>query len=891
MASERPPQALRTEYAPAPLGVETERPRFGWRPPDGTDQSGYHVRVATSRAALAEGRADAWDSGAVASDRTTHVAYDGAPLDPATRYHWVVRVDDGDGFGPWSDPATFETGLPESAWDADWVAGPPSPGDDPAPAPLLRTDFDLDGTVERARAYVAAAGYCDLHVNGERVGEQVLDTAHTDYEERVLYAVHDVTDALRAGANAVGATLGRDWYALTTENVWGWERAPWTRNRPRIRLQLEVTFADGTTRTVATDDDWRTTDGPTRFDSIYAGEVYDAREAVPGWATPDFDDADWDCAAVVDGPDGALSAQQVEPMRVVDRLEPVAVEESDAGTAVFDFGEVTAGWAELSVAGPRGTEVELVYGERLHDDGTVDVEQHHVEGAIQTDTYVLAGDGTETWTPRFSYKGFRYVEVRGLPGDPTADALTAEVVHTAIETDSESRFECANDLLNRVHDGARRTVLNNCHGVPTDTPVFEKNGWTGDAQVGAEMAAYNFDVGRFLTKWLDDFADAQRPDGEVPPIVPTSDWGYSDRPMDGGINSPNPGWDAAYVFLPWWAYRYCGDRRLLAEHYDGMCALVDWTGTYAEDGVLDVGLGDWLSPSHEDEMRGLPPEGPAITSTAYYHRMARTVADAAAVLGHDDDSEAYAALAADVRDALNDAFLDRQAGVYATGEADEYRQTSTVFPLAFDIVPDACREAVVERLVADVRDTHDRHLNTGFHGTKYLLPVLTEAGHLELAYDVATQTTYPSWGHWIAAHGATTSYEAWELSSRSRDHYAFGAAADEWLYRYLAGVRPAEPGFRRVEVAPHVPADLDSVTATVDTVRGPVSVAWAQGDRFELDVSVPPATDATVRVPRLGGGVRVGGAPAEGAAGVAVRGRDDDRLSLDVGPGDWSFTV
>ena len=891
MANALAPNHLRTEYALDPLGIDVEQPRFSWRLA-GTDyQQAYQIRVSTSPETLPADDADAWDSGRVESDTSIHIIYKGATLAPSTRYSWQVRVDTGAGLGPWSDVACFETGLLDTTWDADWIAGEATSA--PTPAPLLRTTVAIDEPIERARAYVAAAGYYDLYVNGERIGDHVLDTGFTDYEERVLYATHDLTDDFTAGNVAIGLELGRDWYALTTENVWGWERAPWHQDQPCVRLQLVIEYADGSVETITTDESWRTTPGPRRYDSIYCGEIYDARKAIGKWANPAFDDADWATATVVDGPAGDLVAQQIAPMRELEAYQPVTIEPTAAGTHVFDFGIVTAGWVELSVEGPAGTIVKLTYGERRHDDGTVDVEQRHIDCAhtdgIQTDSYVLEGTGTETWTPRFSYKGFRYVEVAGLPNDPTAETLTARAIHTPLETASESEFSCTNALLNRIHENSRRTFLNNCHSIPTDTPVYEKNGWTGDAQVGAEMALFNFDLDPFFTKWLADFADAQRADGELPPIVPTSDWGYSDRPMDGAINSPNPGWDVAYVLIPWWTYQYCGDRRLLDFHFEGMKGVTDWTGTFAEEYIVTEGLGDWLAPTHTDEQRGLPPEGPAITSTAFYYKMAATIAAAADVLDRPVDQKAYATLAADIKAAFNDTFLDPHTGIYATGEVATYRQTSNVFPLAFDLVPDEHVAAVVEQLVADVAETHDGHLNTGFHGTKYLLPVLTAYGHLDLAYEVATQTTYPSWGHWIDRHGATTIYEAWELSSRSRDHYAYGAI-DEWFYKDLAGIRPASPGFAHVDINPHVPSDLDSVSATVDTVSGVISTGWSTGDGFELDVSIPAGVTATVHVPGDADPVLVDGVPVTDADALTNRDHSGDREVVDVGAGEWTFT-
>jgi alpha-L-rhamnosidase len=868
------PTDLHTDGARTPLDADATAPRFSWSfPPDGPDrQAAYRLLVAADPERL-EGGDAVWDSGVVESAASTNVAYDGPELETGRRYHWRVWVRDGAGRSAWSDPAWFETALDPADWTASWVAGPT--GD---PAPLLRREVTLDAEPERARLSVSGLGSHVVAVNAERVSDP-LDPALTDYEERVPYVTYDVTDRLRAGENALAVELGRGRYALTTENVWKWEETPWQGDRPVLRCQLTVELASGEQITVKTDGTWRAAAGPTRSDSVYAGERYDARAEHDGWRDPGFDASDWDAAEVVAGPDGEMCPQTAPPVRVTRSVSPASVTELDDGV-VFDFGEMLAGWTELSVEAPAGTEVTIRHGERLHDDGTVDVEQNHVDAEIQTDTYVCAGEGEERWEARFSYKGFRYAEVRGA--DPVVVSLTAKVAHSAVDR-AESAFDAGNELLAQIHENSRRAILNNYHGVPTDTPTYEKNGWTGDAQLTAEAALYSFDAGRFFGKWLGDFADAQRADGEVPPIVPTSDWGYSDGPKEGGILSPNPGWDCAYVFLPWWLYRYRGDERPLREHYEGMKGVVASLLTWSDGYVLEEGLGDWLAPGPTPtETRPRPPEGPGVTSTAYLARMVEVVVAAAELLGRERDRERFATLAESVRDALNDAFLDGEAGVYRTGEAEEYRQTSNVVPLAFDFVPDDAEAAVVDRLVADVRE-RDAHLNTGILGTKHLLPVLTDHGHADLAYEVATQTTYPSWGNWVE-NGATALYEAWELSARSRDHHMFGAI-DEWFYRDLAGVRPADPGFETVAVSPVVPEGLDSVRATVDTVRGPVSVAWADEEAFTLDLTVPGNTSAHVALP-VDGTVSVNGEPPADA-GASQK----EREGFVVGAGEWSFRV
>jgi len=888
------PHDLRTERRPTPLGVAPDEPRFGWRVPDGaSDQTAYRLRVGTDPAALPD-RGDVWESGVVAAGGSVTVPYAGPSLAPRTRYHWTVRVRDGDGeWSDWSEPTWFETGVAD--WTGEWLAPAGAAYETaPAPAPVFRTTFDLDAAVVSARLHVAAGGSCVPRVNGDRVTDRVLDPAGTDYEERVLYATYDVTDHLSAGENGIAVTCGRGRYAMTTETVWGWHDTPWQRDHPELRLELAVTLADGAEVTVATDGSWRVGPSATRFDSLYSGELYDAREA-DAWSRPETEARDWPRADVADGPDGDLVPQTVQPIEPVRTVAPETVTEldldGDAGGSVVDFGEMIAGWTRLSVDVPAGTEITLVHGEKLHEDGTVDVDQGHCEEQLQTDRYVAAG-GEESWEPRFSYRGFRYVQVEGLPEtaslDGDGDTLTAVVAHSRVDAGSESGFECSNDLLTAIHGNTRRALLNNHHGIPTDTPTYEKNGWTGDAQLTAEAALYEFEMAPFYRKWLADFADAQRETGEVPPIVPTSDWGYSDAPHDGGILSPNPAWDAAYVLLPWWTYRYCGDAAVLAEQFEGMKRLVRFLGRYAEDGIVDEGLGDWLAPGPgpgDGESRSIPPEGPALTSSAYYYRLAEVVGAAADALGREDDAAAFSGLAARISDAINRRFLDADAGVYATGEADEYRQTSNVVPLAFGVVPDEHREAVVDALVADVRDVHDGHPNTGILGTKHLLPVLTEAGHVDLAHEVATATSYPSWGHWIVAADATSLYEAWELSSRSRNHHMFGTI-DEWFYSHLAGIRPAEPGFESVVVEPHVPGDLESVSATVDTVRGPVEVDWEQtADGLRLGVEIPPNADGVVRAP---GTDPVLEATPEGGAPERVTERGS-RSVLELPAGGWTI--
>ena len=912
------PTDLRTDDARAPLGVET-RPTLRWRfdAHRPREQRAYRVCIASTADRLPD-EADVWDSGLVESSATS-VRYDGPPLDARERYHWAVRVWDENGEpSPWS-VSWWEMGMCGD-WSAAWIATGEGAdglgGGETSPAPYFRREIDIGRGVERARLYVAGAGYHDVRLNGERVGrssgsrpsetseidhengrigDRVLDPGASDYAERVRYATFDVTDPLDDGTNALAIACGRARYADPVETVWRWHDAPWHSAEPHLIAQLELRLADGTTRRIGTDETWRAGEGGTRRDSLFEGEVYDARAEPMGWTEPGFDDTGWQRATVVDGPDGTLSSQAVQPIEVRRRFRPKSVERVD-DAFVFDAGEMVVGWAELRVEGARGTAVELAYGERRRENGRVDVRdlwagefpREFVDGDLQTDRYVLAGDGIETWRPRFSYRGFRYIEVRGYPGEPTCADLTIEVVHTAVDR-TTSEFRCDDDLVERIHANSRRALVNNFHSIPTDTPMYEKNGWTGDALVTAEAALYEFDAVRFYRKWLDDVADAQLDSGEIPRIVPTSDWGYVEGGQFENDFEPSPVWDAAFLYVPWWLYQYAGDETALECHYEGMKRLLAFHRERADGNVIRAGHGDHLAPEH-DRDHEFTPEGPAITSTAYYAGMADVLSEVAGVLGHTDDAAAFETRSAKIATAFDRAFFDPGSGVYSTGECPEYRQASNVLPLAFGLVPDEHEATVLDGLVANIRNEHDGHLDTGVVGTKHLFPTLTAYGHVDLAYEVATRTTYPSYGAWIE-RGATALYEFWEPHSRSRDHHMYASIVD-WFYGHLVGIAPAAPGFETVRVKPHPPSDLDRAAAEVETVRGTVAAGWERSsDGSVLSVSVPANTEAVVHVPGSDPetvGITSGSASHASASFEGVR---DDRPLYAVGSGEWTFVA
>lgn len=850
---------LRTEYAELPLSVSVRHPRLSWileSGQTGLAQSAYRVLVASTLERLAAGYGDVWDTGRVGSTQSAHVAFGGEALQSGRRYHWQVQVWDSDGgcLG-WSEPAWWEMGLlHEQDWKATWIgAAEPSRN-----LPLLRKEFRLSGTVERARIYVAGLGYYELHLNGERVGDHVLDPGFTDYTKTVLYTTYDVTDRLTE-SNVLGIALGRGWYGFDAESFFLWHRTPWQAD-PRLLLQLEVWDVDGSVATIMSDETWRTSPGPTQADTVF-GESYDARKCRSGWTAVGYSDDDWAQARSVSPPTGRLRPQAHEPIRVVGTFDPIAMTKPSPGLVVYDMGQMLAGWATVRVAGPSGAELSLRYGEKIEElaepasgDGSParPVSSPH----FQMDTYVLAGSGTERWEPRFSYKGFRYVALSGYPGSPQIDTVRGREVHSDVASCGE--FSCSEDLLNRVNENSRWAILNNLHGIQTDTPLYEKAGWTGDAMMSARSAMYSFDMARLYTKWLQDFIDAQKPTGEVPPFVPSSGWGSDGSPTGEGLrfnHGPAPDFDSAYIEMPWQMYWHYGDERALRRGYASMRKYIHYLESFADNHILRCGLGDWQGPSGNVDVglsrsakdrivRGTPP----LVATAWYCRDLKLLSVIASVLGYGLDVDRYAQAHLEVATAFNDEFFDAQSGHYFTQRGLPYSQTANVMPLAFGLVPAEQKAAVAASLVDDIL-RRDGHLNTGIQGTRYLLGVLSELGFADVAYRVATQTTFPSWGYWLE-HGATSLYENWSLSARSRNHHFFSSIV-QWFYEHLAGIKPANPGFTTIRIKPQPPHDLQHARADIKTVMGRVSSSWTHGAHgaFQLTVGIPGNTTAEVHIP------------------------------------------
>lgn len=881
---------LTTESAAEPLDVDVPEPRLSWQLPGVERQYAYQVAVASDASLIVAEQADVWDSGQVESAEQKNVPYLGPALASNTTYYWAVRiwVADDEPPGPWSEPARFETGLfSASDWSATWLGRDNPPATpalgEQAPAPLLRKQFTLDDSITRARLRIVGLGHYVAYINGRRVGSQVLDPPPTAFDATALYATHDVTELLRAGENAIGVMLGRGYFsapagsaAISGFDLFQLGAATW-HSEPRLLAQLDVTYEDGTTARIASDGSWAMADAP-MIDAAWEGEHYDARLEQPGWSEAGFDDSGWTTAPEQAAPTRKTLAMAMEPIEIAETLPAISSSTPAPGVTVYDFGRTIAGWAQITTTGTAGTTITITYGETRNPDGTVAT----LGDLVHVDSYTLSGRDEERWEPSFARHGFRFVQASAAPSAPAAFTVQARVNHTAVA--STGAFDSDNALLNTLQRNQRASLLANLWGFPTDTPWRDRMGWTADAWLFLDSAAFNFDVQRLFRQWLRTYRESQAPDGSLPVVAPV-----------GAIVPPfmnDPSWSGTIVLIAWGVYQHYGDVRVLSENYDAMVQWMDlMETTIAGSGNLHRGFsfGDWASPGSEaNGAAALPPtEGTALTANADLYQEARTLARIAAVLDRPGDTARFDAMADRIKDAFNARFFDATANIYRTGMGTEYRQTSNLMPLAYGLVPADREEAVYANLVADIRARGD-HLNTGAIGTKQLLPVLTERGDVELAYTLATQTTYPSWGYWVE-EGATSSWETWSHTGpmQSQNH-AFLGTFDDWLYKYLAGLSATEPGYAAVRIKPFTPMGLMQASASIDTPRGVLHSQWQRSEgALELTVTIPGNTAAEVHVPARPGDE----VSAAGDGGTELLRREDAYAVYRAGAGTHSFKV
>jgi len=750
------------------------------------------------------------------------------------------------------------------------------------PARMLRKDFTVEGQVKHATLYISGLGLSEPYLNGGKVGDDVLVPALTDYDKRVFYLTYDVTQRIKPGPNALGVILGNGRYFAPRHKV-----PPFTRTfgYPKLLLQLEIEYSDGKVERVVSDASWKlTTAGPIRANNEYDGEVYDARLEMAGWNQPGFDDSRWQAAEVVKGPAGVLAAQPNEPIRVTETLQPIAITQPSPGVYIFDMGQNMVGWCRLTVSGAKGNQVALRHAERLRPDGTLYMD--NLRSAKATDVYTLKGIGTEVYEPRFTYHGFRYVEVRGFPGKPELSSLEGREVHDAVEQHAD--FASSNTLLNQIYQNVVWGTKDNYRSMPTDCPQRdERQGWLGDRSAESRGEPYLFDVAALYAKWVDDIADSQDSKGSVSDVSPAY-W---------PLRTDNVTWPSSFIVVPDHLYDQYADLRVIERHYEGMKKWTTHMQTYLKDDLMprDV-YGDWCVPPESPEL--IHSNDPArktegrVLGTTYYYHLLRLMARFATLLGKQDDANNFDQLADRLVVAFNKAYFDQPAGRYSNGS-----QTSSVLPLAFEMVPEQDRRKVVEALVRKIEEQNKGHIGTGLIGGQWLMQVLSDNGHPDVAYEIASQKSYPSWGY-MSGKGATTIWELWNGDTanpamNSGNHLMLVGDFVTWLYENLAGIRPdpQQPGFKHIIMRPTPVGDLTYVKASHRSLYGDIVSDWKRdGDRFLWSVTLPVNTTATVYVPaKNAASVSESDRPAGESPGIKYLRMETGAAVYEIGSGSYQF--
>jgi len=879
----------KTEYYENPVDIGTSVPRFSWQLEDtmrNVQQEAYRILVAEYSRNLKPGKAEVWDTDWIESSESLFIPFEGKPLKSGRRYYWKVLVRDNNKREVVSEELNFfETALLQSdEWKANWISfdGGREENSFRPRSVMLRKDFNLKNSIEKARVYVSGLGNYVLYLNGEKIGNDLLTPGWTDYHKRVQYQVYDITDYVTEGNNAAGILLGNMWWS----GGLGWRGAEVYSDGPlKAIAQIEVEYKDGSKDLILSDPTWKAAQSPVTENSLYHGETYDARLEMDGWSKPGFDDSGWNPAETEDMSNIKLSTRISPPIQIMDTITPESVKEVKPGVFVYDMGFNMVGIARLSVSGEAGDTVVMKFAELLHEDGTV--AQENLRSARATDRYILKGDGTESWAPHFTYHGFRYVQIEGFPGEPKKGNLTGLRFYSSA---SESgQFASSNDLLNNIWANIMNGQKGNMHSVPTDCPQRdERLGWMGDAQIFAPTSAYNMDMAAFYAKWLRDITDSQHETGYVFDVNPAI-----------VVSGPSKaGWGDAVTVVPMVMYDFYKDKRILEENYEGMKAWVEYMRQKSIDHIYRwsenegewEGYGDWIAVVKS-------PVQPI--SAAYYYYSTKLLSKAAGILENTNDQQFYSALSDSIRQAFHKRFFDSELLNYPSGT-----QTANLLPLNFSLTPEEHKDKVAKNIIDDVRE-RGNHPSTGFLGTAYLLPTLSRFGEHQLAYETAINEDYPSWGYMVK-NGATSMWELWNSDTEppdrmnSRNHFALGSVG-EWYYSHLAGIRPLEPGFRKIKISP-LPADgLDWVQSTYHSACGPVKSSWSKdGEAFHMDIEIPANTMAEVVIPILSpnrqvltesGNVVTGNEETTDVKGISVKEINDNSIVLEIKSGKYAFTL
>lgn len=859
---------LSVEYLENPVGVDRPHPLLSWQlssEQNSKYQTAYQVLVATSPDLLTEDAANAWNSGKLNASQSLNVPYAGEALETSQRYYWKVRIWDENGMASdWSAVQFWQMGLLSAQdWLGQWISpqyAPVSNKREPfsryddsctfsssdSAAIYLRKVFETGDDIQNATVYLSGLGYYELYLNGNKVGDRVLDPVFTDYQKTVKYTAYDVTEQLNAQEeNVMAVILGNGFYNHTQRDLFQMEKANW-KTPPKLLVQLELTYANGEREVVVSDSSWRWSKGPVLYNSIRGGETIDARINISGWDQTDFNAENWQQAVAVPAPLGKLSFQYMPPLRETKSFEPLAKWSPDEQVTVFDFGENITGYADLVIKGKNGQLVDIHFNEALNPDSTVNVKHSsgHTWSRFQHGKLILSGK-EDHFEPRFTYHGFRYVQVKGVRPE-TILSVTAHSVHTDLMP--AGTFESSNDRLNQLHAAVRRTLLNSVHSMPGEEPTREKMGWTFDAgMVTMESYLYSFDAINTYKKYLQDLIDGQEPNGHVPPIVPTNGWGFLEKTEQGNdttILYDDPWWGGTLIYVADKLFEMTGDTAVIRQSFEPMKAYADFVMGTAIDDIVYWSLGDWLDLTQGQNGQWGPGLTPiALTSTAASYHFAERTAHYANMLGYSREAEVYEQHAQRIRAAFDQRFLNRETGWYAKNS-----QTAQALPLYLGLVPEGMTEMVTARLIEAI-EANDRHTSVGFVGVNPMLKYLSENGEMDLVYDMVTQEESPGWLHFVKDEKSTMG-ENLNAQGYGTSHHPFASNIGFWLYNYLGGIQVNRTSQHSITLAPGFTTDLEWVNCSYESLPGRIVSNWKKvGDSIQYKIEIPPNVRAWLKLP------------------------------------------
>jgi alpha-L-rhamnosidase len=832
---------LLTENRTNPVGVDAAVPRFSWQLSGDKRnllQTAYDIQVFSAD----NKRIQSWHSGKMNSSQSVFVPYTGNALETGKKYKWLVEVWDNDGKSVKSDTASFQMGiLNVNDWKAKWIGPGYTEDSVMRPSPLFRKLINVDKKIVSATAYITAHGLYEAQINGQRISDAYFTPGWTAYHKRLQYQVYDVTRMLTKGLNAIGVTLGSGWYRgfigfSGQQNVYGKDIA--------LLLQIDITYSDGSSEKIVTDENWKSSTGSIRSSEIYNGETIDAREEKKGWTLPAYDDSKWSGVKLVDGSMNTLIATYNELIKKKETFKPVKIFKTPKGEQVIDFGQNLVGWVTIKVKGNAGDKIIVSHAEVLEKSGNFYTT--NLRAAKCQDTYILKGGEEEIFEPHFTWHGFQFIKIEGYPGEVKPENFTAVAMYSDMQPTGS--FNSSNTLVNQLQHNIEWGQKGNFLDVPTDCPQRdERLGWTGDAQVFSRTAAFNMNVHNFFSKWLKDVAADQLPNGAVPHVVPN---------VLGKGAVASAGWADVANIIPWNMYLAYGDKRILEDQYSSMKAWVSYMDNASKNNLWNTGFhfGDWLFYRPDDDNDGRA----AVTdkyliAQCFFANSTQLVINAAKVLGKTDDVATYTALLQKIKDAFMKEY------VTANGRLVSSTQTALVLALNFDMLPESLRAQAAQRLADNVKN-YGNHLTTGFLGTPYLCHVLTRFGFTDVAYTLLLQEKYPSWLYPVKM-GATTIWERWDgikpdgsfqvPSMNSYNHYSYGAIGD-WMYRVMAGLDTYEDGvgYKHIKIQPHIGGGFSNASASLQTYYGKLSSSWkVEAGTILMDVEIPANTTATVFVP------------------------------------------